>query len=132
MNYYTEYERLTQLRFAAFDACTHSPRNLFIGTDGDRHSACIKCWDATRELDRATRAEYRRARRLQLAAMPRCTMDGCKRRGTVSTFDVLLCGAHFKRVERAHNRASSSGVGLFISPTYKPDDIRRMAEGSAV
>lgn len=126
MNYYAEYERLTALRFAAFDACDHSPRNLAIGPDSDRHVACITCWEASRPLDQAARAEYRRARRLQLAALPRCTMDGCKRRGTVTSFGALLCNAHFKRAERAHNR-SMSGLGLFVAPSYRPGDIRRMA-----
>jgi hypothetical protein len=59
--------------------------------------------------------------------MPRCEL--CKRRGTVKTFGVLLCGQHFGQVKREHGRrmAGFGILGLLSPPNYDRADILEMA-----
>ena len=69
------------------------------------------------------------ARKKQLDAEPRCEL--CNRRGLwyVGQGRVLLCGAHKKKVDRAHNRlaVATGGLSLFQFG-HSADDIRRMAK----
>lgn len=128
--HYAEYDHLVSLWLHALDACDHPKQDYEVGKPSNRHSACLACYRAALPKERAARTEYDSARKRQLDAEPRCTMDGCKRRGAVTTFGTLLCRAHFNRVHRAHMR-SASGIGMFCTPTYKPADIRRMAKGES-
>ena len=71
------------------------------------------------------------ARKKQLDAEPRCEL--CNRRGAfyVGYARVLLCGAHKRKAEQAHNRIAmaSGGLSLFLSPaSYTADDVKRMAK----
>lgn len=69
------------------------------------------------------------ARKKQLDAEPRCEL--CTRRGLwyVGQGRVLLCGAHKKKVDRAHNRlaVATGGLSLFQFG-QSADDVRRMAK----
>ncbi len=129
--HYGEYDRLLALWLDALDACDHPQQDYEVGTKSARHSACIDCYRAAQPLEFAARAEYEAARKRQLAKEPRCTVDGCKRRGAVTSFGTLLCRAHFKRAERAHHKSTAGAgiVALLCPVNYKPEDIRRMAKG---
>ena len=69
------------------------------------------------------------ARKKQLDSEPRCEL--CNRRGLwrVGYARVLLCGAHKRKVDQAHNRlaVATGGLALFHSD-YTADDVRRMAK----
>jgi len=90
------------------------------------HALCVDCIN-----DRNRRRTLER--KAQLAALPRCEL--CKRRGTVKTFGVLLCGQHFGHMKREHGRrmAGSGILGLLYPPTYDRAGVLEMArtEGGA-
>ena len=53
--------------------------------------------------------ERRAARKAQIAAMPRCEVDGCNRRGAWRTVGgLLLCGPHLERA-----KGKLAGFGIF-------------------
>jgi hypothetical protein len=85
------------------------------------------CGDGVAEANRRAAV----ARKVELAALPRCEVDGCKMRGSVRVARVaLLCGRHYKRVRAEHNRtmAGAGGMGLFLpGPTYSRADVLGMA-----
>ena len=119
------------LWLAALDACQHPKQDYEVGKPANRHSACLACYRAALPMEGAARTEYDAARRRQLADQPRCTVEGCNRRGVLTTFGTLLCRAHFRRVERAHHKSTAgAGIVVLLCPVnYKPEDIRRMAKG---
>jgi hypothetical protein len=69
-------------------------------------------------------------RKAQLAALPRCEVPACARRGSVKVARiVLLCGRHYNRMRAAAIRsmAGAGGMALFLPPPeYSRDDILRM------
>lgn len=79
---------------------------------------CLRCGVESRFRNTAGRCtdchnveyhEYTARRKAQLAAEPRCEVDGCKRRGAwlAGHDQTLLCGQHLKAARR---KASSFGV----------------------
>jgi hypothetical protein len=76
---------------------------------------CYEC--AQRE-----RQEYAARRKAELAAMPRCEVEGCEHRGNWDVAGVLLCGRHKSKVAAAHRRTMAGmpgGLGLFVP--YTPE-----------
>ena len=75
--------------------------------------------------------EYREKRKAQLAEEPRCSVEGCKRRGNWKACGVLLCGHHLKNAKRGHARASASygPFALFASVWFDRTSILRWASG---
>jgi hypothetical protein len=64
--------------------------------DGTRYAQCVECWNASVE-------EYRRQRKAELAARPKCEACGRKPRTYVlagSDAQVSLCGTCRNRVNR--------------------------------
>lgn len=68
---------------------------------------CCECWNAQVEA-------RRKARKEQLAAMPRCEADGCKRRGTwLVGGHTHLCKTHLERAKT--NRVVAAGpLGIVV------------------
>lgn len=76
---------------------------------------------------------WQERRKAQLAAEPRCEVDGCKARGTMYGGDdhVLLCGRHFNRVKRGFDAASArSGMPWLHCPTPR-DYVLKLAVQTA-
>lgn len=95
--------------------------------DGRIVATCAGCIDAANRQARAKRRET-------LAAMARCEVAPCKRRGAYRAKGVLLCGAHLKNVQREHARIMSGAgaLALFLpAPDYTREDLIRMAGGAA-
>ena len=90
------------------------------GELGSGEHICSSCWN--RRVD-----GRRAARKVQLAAMPRCSC--CSRRGAWRVYGILLCGLHKRNVQRSHDRSMAriGGIGLFMTPTYSQQDILAMA-----
>ncbi len=85
-----------------------------------------RCSDCINAINVRMKAE----RKAMLDTMPRCEVDGCKARGTFQVAGgVLMCGRHLKATQRAHNRAMQGmgGMGLFMTPNYKREDVLKMA-----
>ena len=93
-------------------------------------------WDGRVWCGPCVRAEHAKAkarRKAQLDAMPRCSIDGCNRRGTwrIGHGGVLLvCGIHRTRAKRAHNQrmAAAGGMGLFMPVAYGAEELRELAQ----
>ena len=64
----------------------------------------------------ATQAERKAARATQLAAEPRCMVDGCSKRGGWSIpGGIVMCKSH---VDAAYRKSAGLGVySLFLSPS---------------
>ena len=62
--------------------------------------------------------ERRENRKAEMAALPRCEVPGCKRRGNwkAGQEKVLLCGHHLKAAKIAHQKAVNIATGgvLFL------------------
>lgn len=74
--------------------------------------------------------EYTARRKAQLAAEPRCEIDGCTARGNWRSLGILLCGRHLKKAQRAHARAGANLGALAILGALQPvtaDDVKRWA-----
>lgn len=70
------------------------------------------------------RAQARR--KAELAELPRCECDGCKRRGTWRASGVLLCGRHLKR---AQGKLAGMGIiGALCAPTADRETILSLAK----
>lgn len=72
--------------------------------------------------------EYRAERKRQLDAEPRC--ECCKRRGSWTlSGDVLLCGVHKNRVEKARQRETASWgiIGLLGAAPLTREQILELA-----
>lgn len=66
---------------------------------------CGNCISAHNQRGRASR-------KAELAALPRCSVPGCTRRGTWRWAGRLFCGRHLKQARAKH--AASRGIfGLF-------------------
>ena len=85
------------------------------------------CTDCIAALNK----EHDIQRKAELAAMPRCEVPGCKRRGSWKAAGVLLCGAHLKKAKHGHARAASAGGGLalFLPMEFDRLDVLQWAQG---
>lgn len=104
--------------------CNHANANVAVSIGkGDPIQVCCDCWN------RHVYA-HRQARREQLAAAPRCEIDGCTARGAWTCLGVLLCGRHWRKVGSAHIRNTSSigALGIFAAMDYTPAMIRHLAQ----
>lgn len=73
------------------------------GRQGIDGKAPARCGDCINEAHR----QARERRTAQLAAEPRCEIDGCNRRGAWKIAGALLCGAHLKAAQREHARIAA-------------------------
>jgi hypothetical protein len=96
---------------AAVKGCTHEPE----GTT-TMPGWCELCHDCKNAL----RIEWRRIRKAQLAAMPRCC--ACKRRAAWRVSGVGLCGHHLRQVE-----GRVQGAGLLGTVILSPDQVVLLA-----
>ena len=92
------------------------------GLDGKAPARCTDCFN---EAHRQARTD----RKAELAALPRCEVPGCSRRGAWRSRGVLPCGTHLKNAKNGHARAAMNG-GILGALTLDFDrtDILRWAQ----
>ena len=80
-----------------------------------------RCVDCIAAINRRMREE----RKAQLAAMPRCEVDGCKARATYTVAGVVrMCGRHVRKAE-----ARAAGFGwLAMAMDYDAATIKSLAQ----
>lgn len=86
-------------------------------------SRCGECLGRINQTMRDTR-------KVELAAMERCEVDGCKMRGTFQVAGgVLMCGRHLHAAQREHARrmAGFGGAGLFMPTHHNRESILKLA-----
>ena len=111
-------------------SCDHAKRDCEVSMpDGERLSVCTICWNASVQARRD-------GRKAQLAAMDRCEVPGCSRRGTQIVWGhTLMCGHHLRRAEQGHYKAMAStpgGMGLFLPcPAYSKAELIELATSKA-
>ena len=60
--------------------------------------------------------EAKAERKAQLAALPRCTVPGCKARGNLKHNGTLICGRHWKVAKRnVFGAAGGTPIGMFTT-----------------
>ena len=129
-DYYAEAKRLEAVWLAFVQGCTHDGQHIHSTyNDGRTVQYCIECSREAQPLAHAYRAAYKAARKRQLADMPRCCIDGCKRRAAWEfPFDVSLCGLHKRKMLTGHSRACSGmGFMALIAATYDRESMLRWA-----
>lgn len=110
--------------------CNHVNRSCAVNMGhGETLQVCDTCWNASVQARKA-------ARKAQLAAMPRCEVPGCTRRGTQVVWGhTLMCGHHLRRTEQGHYKAMAStpgGMGLFMPcPHYSKAELIELATAKA-
>ncbi len=80
----------------------------------------------------AHNTQARAARKAELAAMARCEVSGCTRRGSsrVGTYGKrFMCGHHLRRAQDAYQAqiASHGVLGLFEMPVISGDEALQLA-----
>ena len=139
IDHYKTAKRAAAEYAAALRQCDHPKDirriNVGITWEPDRIEVCTDCWHRAKSLGTEYNAELKRGRKAQLDAMPRCEIDGCKRRGTArwgwGPDRALLCGRHGKAAQRQHVRTMTA-PGLMLGLTMSRKQIMALAvEGLA-
>ncbi len=109
------------------DSAYVQPQHPFFADGRDDVARCADCISARN-------AKITADHKAKLAAMPRCELEGCTRRGTfhVGHARVLLCGWHKRAVTQAHERniAAAGALALFLpGPHIDRAAVLRMAAG---
>lgn len=90
------------------------------------YALCTDCLNAAGQ-------RHRDNRKAQLAAMDRCEVDGCDKRGTWrAAGGLLLCGKHLRNAQAAHARACASlgGLALLMPIHYSRQELLNAATGA--
>ena len=91
---------------------------LGIPHDGKYHWYCTDslCWAIGKGHEANYRARIKAERKAQLAALPRCEVPGCTRRGALKVAHcMLMCKAHY---QAANSKAQSWGIfGGLLNPS---------------
>jgi hypothetical protein len=97
--------------------CGKRDRGYYVQPQPEGYALCHECIGV---INLAIRA----ARKAQLAALPRCEVDGCKARGSlIVAGGVLMCGRHHKRAE-----SNLQGFGILgLAFTYNKANVLSLA-----
>jgi len=108
---------------AILDRCQHPGQSAL----SDGTMTCIDCWNAHVAARRA-------ARRLELAAAPRCEVPSCSKRGVYKVgWDpekVLLCGRHKAQADkRFYTEMAQFGVLASTARLSRTDILNLIVQG---
>lgn len=105
--------------------------------EASRPGTCTRCGNESGPTGRNTAGECmechnrgyherKEARKKELAALPRCEVAGCKRRGTWTCQGALMCGGHLKR---ARGKVAATGIlGFLAADSIDRNIILKLAE----
>ena len=129
-DYYAEAKRLEAVWLESVRQCAHDGKHVATTLrDGSEVRYCINCSRDAQPLAKAYRIAYKAARKRQLADMPRCCIDGCKRRATWNLpYGLSVCGQHKNKIKAGHQRACAGMGGLAMCvATYDRESMLRWA-----